>query len=262
LIYKTYKDPRSYQVYTDANPAYGIEPGDISWVRSLSGYRLGVILPKGFTFLSSNVAAQMSTTSDGRLELHFANPSGLSNPLTIHARKSTASLTPTPFRDMFFDDVKTLYDLGDPQSHAIRVEQIYSDFRRGDKLPVDLLGYAPLKDATVIDLDTAKPLATSKQGNATMVNLDVPIVDDRQSAHLKVTGTLEDGYKISNDVMTFDRTVKGLRNTILLPAGFEVTSVSQSGTVGIYQGRVFVALVNLNAENTYRVIVTASRKKS
>ncbi len=262
LIYKTYKDPRTYQVYAQANPQYGIQEGDISWVRSLAGYRLGVILPKGFAFLSSNVAAQLSTLADGRLELHFANPSGLSNPLTIHARKTTAIPAPTPYTDMFFDDVKTLYDLSPPESHTIRVEQIYSDFRKGDKLPVDLLGYAPLKDATVIDLDSAKPLATSKQGNATVVKLDVPIVDEKQSAHLKVAGTLDDGYKISNDVLTFDRTVKGLRNTILLPPGFDVTSISQSGTVGIYQGRVFVALVNLNAEDSYRVVVTAGRRKS
>jgi hypothetical protein len=206
----------------------------------------------------------MSTLSDGRIKLHFANPSGLSNPLTIHARKTTATPSATSsYTDMFFDDVKTLYDLGAPESHTIRVEQVYSDFRKGDKLPIDLLGYAALKDVTVIDLDTAKPLTASKQGNATVVKLDVPIVEEKQSAHLKVTGTLEDaGYKISNDVLTFDRTVKGLRNTILLPPGWEVTSISQSGTVGIYQGRVFVALVNLNAENAYRVAVTASRKRT
>jgi hypothetical protein len=261
LIYKTYKDPRTYQVYGEANPQYGIQVGDISWVRSLSGYRLGVILPKGFAFLSSNVAAQISTLTDGRLALHFANPSGLSNPLTIHARKTTAVPAATSFTDMFFDDVKTLYDLGEPETHAIHVEQIYSDFRKGDKPTIELLGYAALKDVTVIDLDTAKPLVTSKQGNATVVKLDVPIVDDKQSAHLKVSGTLDDaGYKISNDALTFDRTVKGLRNTILLPAGWEVTSVSQSGTVGIYQGRAFVAFVNLNAENSYRVLITAKKK--
>jgi hypothetical protein len=261
LIYKTYKDPRTYQVYTEANAQYGIQPGDISWVRSLSGYRLGVILPKGFTFLSSNVAAQMSTTPDGRLKLHFANPSGLSNPLTIHARKSAVALTPTSFADMFFDDVKTLYDLGDPETHAIRVEQIYSDFRKGATPTLELLGYAPLKDVVVTDLDTAKPLPTSKQGRATVVQLEIPITEDKQSAHLKVNGTLDDaGYKIVNGSLTFDRTVKGLRNTILLPAGWEVASVSQSGTIGMYQGRAFVALVNLNAENMYRVAITARRK--
>jgi hypothetical protein len=261
LIYKTYKDSRTYQVYTEANATAGIQPGDLSWVRSLSGYRLGVVLPKGYSILSSNVAAQVSTLSDGRVKLHFANPSGLSNPGTLHARKTSAEYTPTPFTDMFFDDVKTLYDLGAPEAHTIKVEQIYSDFRKGDAPPLDLMTYAPLTDLTVIDLDTAKPLTTSKKGNATVVTLDVPIVEEKQSAHLKVTGTLTDpAFKIVNGTLTFDRTVKGLRNTVLLPAGWEVTSVSQSGTIGSYQGRAFVAFVNLNAENGYRVVITARRK--
>ncbi len=263
LIYKTYKDARTYQVYHEPNPAFGIQDGDISWVRSLAGYRLGVILPKGYAFLSSNVAAQVSTLPDGRLELHFANPSGLSNPLTVHARKSTVDFAPAtaPFNDMFFDDVKTLYDLDQPETHRAKVQQIYSDFRRGDSPPVDLLEYAVLKDVVVTDLDTAKPLTTSKRGNATVVKLDLPIENDRQSAHLRVDGTLEDAnYKVVNGTLTFDRPMKGLRNSILLPAGWEVASVSQSGTIGVYQGRAFVALVNLNAENAYRVVVTARKK--
>jgi hypothetical protein len=262
LIYKTYKDPRTYQHYPEANPQFGIEAGDISWVRSLSGYRLGVILPKGYAFLSSSVAAQMSTTADGRVKLHFANPSGLSNPLTVHARKTQATYAPpaAPFTDMFFDDVKTLYDLDAPETHRIKVEQIYSDFRKGARQPLDLLSYAPLANVTVIDLDTAKPLATSREGNRTLVKLEVPIVDDRQSAHLKVNGTLEDtGYRVVNGELRFERPLKGLRNTILLPPGWEVTSVSQSGTIGRYQDRVFVALINLNSENSYRVAITARR---
>ena len=261
LIYKTYKDARTYQVYREANPDFGIQADDISWVRSLSGYRLGVILPKGYAFLSANVAAQLSTTADGRVALHFANPSGLSNPLTVHARKTTAVFPPTPFTDMFFDDVKTLYDLAQPATHEMKVEQTYSDFRKGDKPTLELLGYAPLHDVNVLDLDTAKPLVTSKAGNTTVVKLEVPIVDDRQSAHLKVTGTLTDpGYKVVNGVLSFDRTVRGLRNTILLPPDWEVSSVSQSGTIGVYQGRVFVAFVNLNHENNYRIVITATKK--
>lgn len=260
LIYKTYKDARTYQAYTEANAAFGIQPGDISWVRSLSGYRLGVVLPKGYGFLSSNVAAQMSTLPDGRLKLHFANPSGLSNPLTIHARKTATEFVPVKYTDMFLDDVKTLYDLGDPATHTIKVEQTYSDARMGRELPLDLLSYAALADVTVIDLDTAKPLTASKKGTATMVKLDEPIVNDKQSAHLRVNGTLKDaGYTVANGVLRFDRQMKGLRNTILLPAGWEVSSVSQSGTIGIYQGRMFVALVNLNAENAYRVVITAKK---
>ncbi|MBZ5626897.1 MAG: hypothetical protein LAQ69_50715 [Acidobacteriia bacterium] len=251
LIYKTYKDPRTYMMRGD----------DIVWVRSLSGYRLGVVLPKGFAFLSSNVAAQLTTTADGLLKLAFANPSGQSNPVTIHARKTTADFPPLPYTDMFFEDIKTLYDLGAPETHDIQVEQSYSDFRKGDKARLDSLAYLPLQDLKVIDLDTAKAFIPVKEGKMMVAKLDVPIVDDKQSVHIKIAGTLKDsGYKVQNGDLVFDRALHGLRNTVLLPAGWEVAAVSQSGTVGMYQGRAFVALINLNAENNYRVTVHARKR--
>ena len=251
LIYKTYKDPRTYMM----------NGNDIVWVRSLSGYRLGVILPPGFAFISSNVAAQFTTTADGRLKLAFANPSGQSNPVTIHARKTTATFPPSKFEDMFFDDVKTLYDLDAPETRRVAVEQIYSDYRKGDRARLDSLAYLPLQDLKVVDLDTAKPLDVSRDGSASVVKLEVPIVDDRQSAHLKITGTLKDGSSVSNGELVFQRTLKGLRNTVLLPKGWEVSNVSQSGTIGTDRssGRVFVSLINLNAENSYAVTIRARK---
>ena len=252
LIYKTYKDPRTYMMRAD----------DIVWVRSLSGYRLGVLLPKGFAFISSNVAAQLTTNADGRLKLSFANPSGQSNPVTIHARKSSAAFTPRQDTDMFFDDIKTLYDLDAPDSGRIKVEQIYSDYRKGDKAKLDTLAYLPLQDLRVIDLDTAKRFNPARDGAATVVKLDVPIVDDKQSAHLKITGTLRDpAYKVVSGELVFDRTLHDLRNTVLLPAGWDVSAVSQSATIGTYEGRTFIALINLNAESAYRVTILA-RKRS
>jgi len=252
LIYKTYKDPRTYIMHGD----------DIVWVRSLSGYRLGVLLPKGFAFISSNVAAQLTTSAGGQLKLAFANPSGQSNPVTIHARKTTASFAPRADTDMFFDDVKTLYDLEAPEAGRVKVEQTYSDYRKGARAQLDTLAQLPLQDLRVIDLDTAKPFATSKDGSATFVKLEVPITDDKQSAHIKITGTFRDpGYKAQGDEMLFDRVMYGLRNTILLPAGWDVSALSQSGTIGTYEGRTFVALINLNGENNYRVTLRA-RKRS
>jgi hypothetical protein len=251
LIYKTYKDPRTYM----------LNGQDIVWVRSLAGYRLGVILPKGFGFVSSDVAAQLTTLPDGRLKIAFANPSGQSNPVTIHARPTTAAFPPLAYTDMFFDDIKTLYDLGAPETHSIRVEQTYSDYRKGGKARLDSLQYLALSELKVIDLDTAKPLDPVKEGKATAVKLAVPIVDDRQSAHLKIGGTLQDAaYRVANGVLTFDRTLHGLRNTVLLPAGWDVSGVSQSGVIGTYQGRSFVALINLNAENNYRVTIRAVKR--
>ena len=251
LIYKTYKDPRTYMMHGD----------DIVWVRSLSGYRLGVLLPKGFAFISSNVAAQLTTSVDGRLKLAFANPSGQGNPVTIHARRTTAVFAPRSDTDMFFDDVKTLYELDAPETGKIRVEQIYSDYRKGATARLDSLAYLPLQDLKVVDLDTAKPFTPAKEGSATVVKLDVPIVDEKQSAHLKVTGTIADGsYKAANGELVFERALRGLRNTILLPAGWDVSAVSQSGTIGTYEGRAFVALIDLNAENNYKVTIRARRR--
>jgi hypothetical protein len=251
LIYKTYKDPRTYMMHGD----------DIVWVRSLSGYRLGVLLPKGFAFISSNVAAQLTTTQNGQLKLAFANPSGQSNPVTIHARRTAAAFAPLKSTDMFFDDIKTLYDLDAPETGRMRIEQIYSDYRKGATAHLHSLSYLALQDLKVIDLDTAKPLKPVKAGKPHVVKLDVPIADDKQSAHIKITGTLKDtGYHVSSSGdLVFDRIVHGLRNTILLPAGWEVSGVSQSGTIGTYLGRAFVALINLNEENSYRVTIHARK---
>jgi hypothetical protein len=256
LIYKTYKDARTYTMHGN----------DIVWVRSLSGYRLGVLLPRGFAFISSNVAAQLTTAADGRLKLAFANPSGQSNPVTIHARRTTAVFPPQEYADMFFDDMKTLYDLDAPETGRMKVEQVYSDYRKGERARLDSLAYLPLQDLTVVDLDTAKAFAPAKEGSGpgsvTTVKLEVPIVDDKQSAHVKINGTLKDpGYGVKGGSLLFERTLHGLRNTVILPAGWEVSAVSQSGTIGTYQDRTFVALINLNAENTYKVAIRA-RKKS
>jgi hypothetical protein len=251
LIYKTYKDPRTYMMHG----------ADIVWVRSLSGYRLGVLLPRGFAFISSNVAAQLSTAADGRLKLAFANPSGQANPLTIHARRTSASFTPNPYTDMFFDDVKTLYDLEAPETHRMRVEQIYSDHRKGERATLDSLSYLPLDDLEVVDLDTARKLPLSDAGPARSVKLDVPITSDRQSAHLRLAGTLTDStYALQNRELVFERTLHGLRNTVLLPAGWDVAAVSQSATIGTYQDRSFVSLINLNAENEYSVRIRAVKR--
>jgi hypothetical protein len=220
------------------------------------------VLPKGFAFISSNVAAQLTSTADGRLKLAFANPSGQANPVTIHARRTSATFPPTKFDDMFFDDVKTLYDLDAPETGRIAVDQTYSDYRKGGRARLDSLAYLALDDLNVIDLDTGQALTPVRDGKATLVKLDVPIVDDKQSAHLRITGTLKaSGYTVVSGELVFQRTLKGLRNTVLLPKGWDVSGVSESGTIGTERtsGRAFVSLINLNAANSYRVTIRGRR---
>jgi hypothetical protein len=77
-IDKTYKDAKSY--YTE---------GDlIVFKRSLGIPRNSVVLPVGCEIVSSSVAAQVSSTPDGRLKLAFVNPgSGGQLEVTIQARR-------------------------------------------------------------------------------------------------------------------------------------------------------------------------------
>src|SRR5262249_42159285 len=101
----------------------------------------------------------------------------------------------------------------------------------------------------------------AKQAGAATVRLEVPIVDDKQSAHLRMTGTLKDtAYRIDRGDLVFERTLRGLRNTVLLPAGWDVSAISQSATLCLYQGRAFVSLINLNAENQYTVRIRATKR--
>jgi hypothetical protein len=142
------------------------------------------------------------------------------------------------------------------------IDQSYSDYRRGKTATLTTLSYLPMQDLTVTDLDTAKSLTVAKNGNTASVALDVPITNDKQSAHLRLVGTVVDpSYTIDRGDLVFSRTLKGLRNTVLLPAGWEVAAVSQSATVGQYNGRAFVALINLNNENQYSVKIRAARAK-
>ena len=115
------------------------------------------------------------------------------------------------FDDMFFDDIKTLYDLDAPETGRIAVEQTYSDYRKGDRARLDSLAYLPLQDLKVIDLDTAKPLTPVKEGDGTFVKLDVPIVE-RQAERAPQDHRHAQGRpatRVVNGELVFERTLQG-----------------------------------------------------
>jgi hypothetical protein len=99
---------------------------------------------------------------------------------------------------MFFDDIKTLYDISAiRRTHAIKVSRsiptsvkatrcrwISSRMRRSPISP----------SSTSTNRQTAYDL---KKWRRDAGEAELPIVEEKQSAHLKVTGTLADqGYKI------------------------------------------------------------------
>lgn len=253
VIEKTYKDARTY--YSDG-------PNKIIWVRGLSPMRFGVILPEGYRLDSVNIASQLSTLADGRLKLALTSPSGGRSPITIRASKSSIRLNQNREADQVFSDMKTLYDLDEPTTTRYRVEQTLSDARTGARARIDIADQLRLQNLRVIDLDTAAELKVTEEGNSKFATLAAPVLTERQSAHLAISGVVEgDGYRLEKDELIFTRALSGLRNTVWLPPGWEVSHISQPGTIGRFDGRVFVAFIHVFAADGLDVQIRAQRAK-
>lgn len=77
LIWKTYRDPKSYWREGDT----------IVFSRSLSIKRNAIVLPGGYEVVACNVPAQVLQELDGRLLVSFMNPGPAEAPVLLKARK-------------------------------------------------------------------------------------------------------------------------------------------------------------------------------
>jgi hypothetical protein len=234
-ILKTYKDDKSYYV----------EGEDIVFKRSLGIARNSIVLPKGFRLVASNVAAQMFTLPDGRLKISFEHPNGYAADVTIRARRAASTLageTPVAI-ERAFDFSKTLYDvqLAPPR---IIVTREYLESTPGEEAklhrPIGIAG-----EFTVVDVDTGKPVATSRRGDQVIVKLATPISGSDASARLRVTGQMTGVNFGSGNYSQFELSIDVPRAVVLLPASWDVASVSVPATVSTQaDGRVAIQIFN------------------
>ena len=88
-----------------------------------------------------------------------------------------------------------------------------------------------------------------------------PVVEQARSAEALGLGTAWIGERY--DTKDLPSLAGADQVWLYAPAdlGWDVAAVSQSGTIGTYQGRTFVALINLNAEDNYRVTIHARKRE-
>ena len=177
LIYKTYKDPRTYMMHGE----------DIVWVRSLSGYRLGVLLPKGFAFISSNVAAQLTTTSRRPAEAGVREPERPEQPGHDPRAQDDRDVPAARRRRHVLrrrEDAVRPRGAGD--ADASRSSRPTATIARARRAQLDSLG-VPAAAGSEGDRSRHRQAAARPRRTAArhVVKLDVPIADDKQSAHLK-----------------------------------------------------------------------------
>lgn len=251
-IDKTYYDPK----------AYIVEGNEVLFKRTRGGISSNsMVLPKGYSLVSSNVAAQIFPTPDGRLKISFANVNDYTADVVIRGRKTpTDNTSHLNFEERSFFNVETLYDLQNPATHKIRVVHDYTEHQSGHRSRIQLLSEEPLEELSVLSLDSGTTLKTEKQGMSAYAHLETPLMDG-QTARLRVHGVVTDpGYRTEEQEMVWDRTFSTLRNTVLLPLGWELVSMPTPGVVSTDKdGRVSLHWVNPRTD-PMRVTFRAKRR--
>ena len=229
-ILKTYKDDKSYFTEGDV----------VIFRRSLGNARNSIVLPKGYRLQSSNVAAQVFTLPDGRLKVAFEHAHGYAADVTIRASKS-ASLPAGPVTDeRGFDFTKVLYEFDEARSITVTRESLVSP--ASGRVQVD--APAGMSGVTVTDVDSGQPLALRPSAGG--LSAELPAAGAATvSARIRISGKLKTGPVAEGPGFSWTRTIDEPRATILLPAGFDVQSVSVPATVTAQpDGRLVIQIYN------------------
>lgn len=249
-IEKTYADEKSY--FASANT--------ITFARSLGIGRNAIILPAGYGLVSSNVAAEIATLADGRVQLSFENINGYASDVTIVAsRRPGATRAPAGGESTAFRSMKTLYEIGADGLVAVRHERVHWSAAPGATLTsVSLEPFSTLRGVRVTDIDTGEALAVvPPPARGRHASARIPPV---RSAHVRIEGTLQEPADIRPAGLTWSRALTEPRATIVLPAGFEITHVNVPVTTGtLPDGRMYAQLVNNRAGSAVPLEMKAAR---
>jgi hypothetical protein len=250
-ILKTYKDEKSYYV----------EGEDIVFKRSLGIARNSIVLPKGFRLVSSNVAAQMFTLADGRLKISFEHAHDYAADVTIRARRRPAVATPgaAPVQiERAFDSSKTLYDV-QFEPPLITVTREYIETLAGAEVRLQRpIGIGD--EFVVTDVDSGQRLEVERRGNQAIAKLSTAIAGPDSSARLRISGPMRVNVATIGESFGFELSINSTRAVILLPAGWDVTSVSIPATVRAdSDGRLAIQIYNASAGSLMVTVRAAKR---
>jgi hypothetical protein len=245
-ILKTYKDDKSYYVEGD----------DVVFKRSLGIARNAIVLPKGYRLVSSNVAAQMFTLPDGRLKISFEHAHGYAADVTIRGRKATPLPPGSIHSERSFDFTKVLYDF--VEGGAVKVTREIVVTVPGETAFVS--NQMSASDVVIVDVDTGKALQQRGDREGRVATLQEPISGPNQSARLRLTGTMKNRYTVADGQFSWDARIDEPRAVFLLPAGFDLVSVSVPATVTTQQDGRVALQVFAGAEVTMRVLITAAKR--
>lgn len=239
-IEKTYLDERSYSQ----------DGEEIVFARSLGIGRNAIVLPRGYGLAASNVAGQVMATGDGRVKVSFENVNGYAADVNIRGvRVPGAPAEGLPVVEHAADFSKTLYDLGDPAGHEVRIQHQYVETTVGPRAtPVFLTRHAVI-DLRARDMDTGRTIVPMQEGTRVALSLATPLGSGVETTQVKLTGVERDpAYRLDGRHLVWETTLHE-RSVILLPAGWQLISLSAPAIVSTdREGRVVIRVAIPRAE--------------
>jgi hypothetical protein len=238
-IEKTYLDEQSY--YADGD--------GIVFARSLGIGRNAIVLPAGYSLVSSNVAAQVAAVADGRLKVSFENVNGYASDVVIRARETGVdAASGLPVVERASDFSKTSYDLKDPATHEVLVRHEYTETTLGARSTPAFLERHRLVGLTAMDMDTGQRLVPIQMGASAAISMVSPI--GLESVRIGLSGTERDGgYRVADGQLLWEKMLYEPRTTVLLPAGWQLVAASAPAVVTTTRdGRVAIQVVNPRVE--------------
>jgi hypothetical protein len=178
------------------------------------------------------------------------------------------------------DDREITYWLLAPESHQFRISHDFTVSRPGQASVHSFVRKgSTVADARVFDLDSGRELETAnvagKQVNA-LGYYPEPTDDDSvvvqaelarplaagESVRIRVTETYTDptGYRLDEGELVWDRTLGRVRNTVVFPQGWRLTSVNVPAVVSLdAQGRVACSFTNPRNDTLHVVLKAVPR---
>jgi hypothetical protein len=187
------------------------------------------------------------------------------------------------YTERAYQDREILYELQAPESHAFRITHDYTVRKVGEKYYFNIVrAGSHVTDPESVDLDSGEKLKwevlNGKQATERKLPLGEPVKDDSEIVVSHLARPLEQGttnrirlmetyadpksYYMEGDELVWDRTFGRLRNTVVLPAGWYLTTLISPATIQtLPDGRVAIYVVNPRSDEV-RVYFRARRRPS
>ena len=182
-----------------------------------------------------------------------------------------------------YQDREILYELQSPESHAFRITHDYTVRKAGEKYYFNVVrAGSHVTDPDSVDLDTGEKLKweiiNGKQATERKLPVGETIKDDSEIVVTCLSRALAPGttnrirlmetyadpksYYMAGEELVWDRSFGRLRNTVVLPLGWYLTTLSSPATIQtLADGRVSIYVVNPRPDDI-RVYFRARRRPS